>query len=485
MGRTNRPPKKSDAMVSNGETEALTALASLMSSRAGLSDALGLSFGGERDLYKVLGYKRVLVYQDYFNQYSRGDIAKRIIDAPVNVTWKGIPKVTDNQEEESEFDKAWNELSEELKIWNRFTRVDKLTGLGRFGILMLGFNDVTSEDGFKTEVQKGDSLALLYTQPYGEGSVSIKTWNSDVTNERYGMPNTYEITLGNDEQADTSTTATSKTIEVHWSRVLHIVDDRNESDVYGTPRLKAIFNRLQDLQKVAGGSGEMFWKGARPGYQAVVDKEYTADNQSLKEVGEQLDEYENNLRRTLRLRGVKMEGLETQVSDPTAHVDTQLKLISASKGFPMRILTGSERGELASTQDDTHWRELIEERRADFAEPMILRAFIDRLLDLELLPDPIEGYDIEWPDLHTVSDKDEADVGKIRTEALAKYSSSPGAELIMPPEIFLEFIMKLSPDQIERITKAVETMEKEEAKDIDESVIEPEEEPESIEGEEQ
>ena len=41
-----------------------------------------------------------------------------------------------------------------------------------------------------------------------------------------------------------------------------------------------------------------------------------------------------------------------ELQDPTGAIDNILKLISAGTGIPLRKLTGSERGELASTQDD-------------------------------------------------------------------------------------------------------------------------------------
>ena len=68
-----------------------------------------------------------------------------------------------------------------------------------------------------------------------------------------------------------------------------------------------------------------------------------------------------------------------------------MKLISAASGIPLRIMTGSERGELASTQDDGNWASRIEERQLHFAEPMILRPLIDRLIELRALPEPSDG----------------------------------------------------------------------------------------------
>ena len=58
-----------------------------MTSRARLSGVLGTQYGGDRELYKVFGYKEELTYSDYWQQYSRQDIAT--IDKPIDATWRG------------------------------------------------------------------------------------------------------------------------------------------------------------------------------------------------------------------------------------------------------------------------------------------------------------------------------------------------------------------------------------------------------------
>jgi len=142
---------------------------------------------------------------------------------------------------------------------------------------------------------------------------------------------------------------------------------------------------LFDLEKLVGGSAEMFWRGARPGYKGKVDKEYTLTSDEEEDFQDQLDEYEHNLRRFLISRGIDISALETQVSDPSKHVDVQIQMISAQTGIPKRILTGSERGELASTQDITSWYSLIQGRRENYVAGNILRPFNVKVLAFSLL----------------------------------------------------------------------------------------------------
>ncbi|PRX18118.1 hypothetical protein BX659_14624 [Orenia metallireducens] len=80
----------SSIQVSNNEMVERFTLAfnSIISDRAKLSKLLGKSFGGKRDYYDKLGYKKELNFDDYWTKYDRGDIAKVVIDRPVDKTWK-------------------------------------------------------------------------------------------------------------------------------------------------------------------------------------------------------------------------------------------------------------------------------------------------------------------------------------------------------------------------------------------------------------
>jgi len=234
-----------------------------------------------------------------------------------------------------------------------------------------------------------------------------------------------------------------------------------ESETYGEPALKCIFNRLIDLERIVGGSGEMFWRGARPGYQGEVDKDFTVTDTMRQLLEAQLDEFENNLRRFMINEGISLKALETQVADPRNHVLVQLQMISAETGIPIRILIGSERGELASTEDKTTWLELVQTRQEDYMEMQILRPFIERCIDYGVLPKPgRRDYQIIWPDLFSPSEKERAEIGKIRASALQSYLNNPKAPLVVPPEIFYEFMLGLTNEELEHV-KRVHEMSKE------------------------
>lgn len=433
------------------DRQRLVQYASLMN-RMKLASKLGKqTYDGDRDLYKALGYPDVLKWDDYWTQYSRQDIAQAIIDRPANATWKGdLTLLVSEVAEDTSFEKQWIELDKQLKLKSTFKRLDKLTCLGEYAVLLLGFDDVSTSESFKQPVKSG-KRKLRYIKPYGKGAVKIATWDKNTTSPRYGLPNTYEVTIAEPNEEGIyieSENAFGQTIQVHHSRVLHTIYSQLDSEVEGTPVLKSVFNRLLDLEKLTGGSAEMFWRGARPGYQGVVDPDFQLTTDMEEDLRNQLDELEHNIRRYFVNEGVKLESLASQVSDPKNHVDVQVQMISAVTGIPKRILTGSERGEMSSAQDDDTWQTLIEARREDFAEPAIIRPFVDVCIKYGILPDPKKPWTVNWKDLFTKSEKDRAEVGRIRATAIKEYTTNPWAEDIIPNEAFLRYLAGMSDEEI-------------------------------------
>jgi hypothetical protein len=433
-------------------------------SRFGLANTMGVSFNGMRNLYDVLGYPTTLRFRDFLAQYVRHGIAKAIINRPIQRTWKGdVLIIESDDDEETPLEIAWVELENELKIKSKLIRLDKLTGLGQYGVLLLGFSDVKTNEELINPIVKSNTNKLLYVKPFSQNDATIETYVTDATNPRYGLPLLYAINIGNADGTAQST------IRVHYTRVIHVVDEPLESDIASCSRLEVVFNNLKDLEKIVGGSAEMFWKGARPGMQADVKDGFTMGVTEKAALEDQFDEFEHNLRRILQTKGIELNPLTSQVSDPKTHVDIQLMMISAVTNIPVRILVGSERGELSSGQDADEWNAYCTSRRKEFAEPYIVRPLVDRLIQVGVLPESgnkenRKKYTVQWEELFTQSEKDKVDVGKVRSEAIKNYV---GAESVMPPEAFYEFCLGMTQDQITLVMEMIDQYKIEEQNDID------------------
>jgi hypothetical protein len=409
-----------------------------------------------------MGYKKNLTPSDYAGIYDRLDIAKRCVDLPVESTWREEPQIIEDEENETAFEKAWYELNERLGVYHYLTRLDKLSGLGQYGVLLVGYDD--GED-LNTEVKKGSGV--IYLRPFSEANATVSRWVEDTKDPRYGMPLEYAL------QYSTSDRQSNKIQSgVHYSRILHVADGLLEDNVYGTPRLRAIWNTLKNIELVAYSSAEMFFRGAFPGM--VFNAAEGADLNTLtsSDFTTAIEDYIHQMKRYIKLQGIDVQQLTPSVVDPNPHLAAYYDQISAATGIPKRILLGSERGELASSQDERGWNYKVMERQKNYAEPRIIRPLIDMWIALNVLPEPAQPYVVQWADLNAASDMERADIAVKRTDALAKYASSSGADMIVPPRIFLRDIMGFEKYEVDEIDEQVGDMLLEEEKERKEAEIE-------------
>jgi hypothetical protein len=255
---------------------------------------------------------------------------------------------------------------------------------------------------------------------------------------------------------------------VHWSRVIHIADELMEDDIFGTPRMMNVYNLIAGLHLVAGGSGEMFWRGAFPGLAFILDSEAELDpGQTSTDLNTEINNYIHDLNRTMKLQGMDVKNLAPQVADPSKHVEVLITLIAGAREIPKRILVGAERGELGGDRDENAFNKKVVERQTNYCDPMMVRQFIDRLISFEILTKPKNGYEVKFPDVTVPTEDEQAKVGKTKAETIAAYGNSLGAQEVVPPDVFLKEVMGFSDEVIERV--------KEELQGIIESDLEDEE----------
>lgn len=448
--------KQTDRPLTVNQAKEVLEIMTALTMRSAISSRLGKSFSGDRDLYTALGYTIEPVFSDYKARYDRQDIARAIIDAPVRACWREVPELTESQEDETDFETQWIDLVDRRSIYHYLSRCDRLSSIGQYAVLLLGF-----DDGAELTEPVVSAKDLLYLMPYMQDAASIDEYEKDSKSERYGQVNQYSINMS------IGSSETSMTKKVHWSRVIHVSEDNLSSDVFGTPRLQSVLNRLQDIEMISGGSSEMFWRGGFPGFGLKVDSDARIGKQDLPALEDEMEKYIHGLKRYIRLEGISIQELKPQIADPSAHINILIDLIAAAVRIPKRILLGSERGELASSQDEKNWAQRIDERRREHCESKILRPLIDRLTKFGVLAEPKEGYTVAWPDLLTPSDKEKAEVGQIRSKALKDYVEAIGASDMLPPSIFLRHILHFTTDEIDQIEAAVEQMHVEADSDED------------------
>lgn len=404
--------------------------------RASIASRAGIGFGGDRDIWEALGYREDLEYEDYRALYDRQDIAGKVVDLPAQDTWrKGVvlrDGLEDGGEEKTGFTDAFRSLDKELSIVRTLGQLDKITGIGRYGILLFG---VEGEQGKELSQPLEGTATVIFLRAFDEGMADFSELVIDPSSLLFGMPKSYNIEFGEG----------IGTRNVHHTRVLHVVENAIDDRVFGTPRLQRVFNRLFDMLKVVGGSAEALWKVMDRGLHADLRDGVELDDTDKDEMSDELDEYMHGLRRFIRTQGIDLKSLGSDQVDPTGVFNVLIALVSAASNIPQRILLGSERGELASSQDEVNWNKRITDRQTNFAEPDILRPVVDRLIALGSLEQPTnDDYNVVWGSPFELSELDKAKLAQMIADAVSKISPiSP--ELVVETNEFREKYLDLPP----------------------------------------
>ena len=405
------------------------------------------AYGGDRDYYDVLGYPEAIEFEDYLARYERQDIAGRIVDLPAQDTWRKPPLVSEDDVIETPFVQAWEAMVKRLRVWSALSRADKLSGIGRYGVLLIGVKDSKNEneilqvdlpaqvDRLAQPVVQGTLRGerdILYLRPFSEGKANILTWDDDTSSERYGLPETYSLQLRDDQSAQ----------KVHWTRVLHLAENKLDSEVYGVPRLQRVYNRLDDLMKLVGGSAEATWLSMRPGTVLTNREGFTLpqDDDSKADREAEVKRYAHDPLRFLMMEGIDAKQIGAgEVSDVSGPFGVAISLISAASGIPQRVLLGSAQGELAAAEYDAkQWAGEITYRQGNYAGPEVLQPFIDRMIWYGVLPTPPDSYDIGtletdgmryWPGLIVMTEAERAEIAQARANAVKALTDPATLEL--------------------------------------------------------
>lgn len=384
----------------------------------------------KRNLWRVFGYPSAVTLDEYWLRYRRGGIATRIIRSYPDACWFGTPLVQDEQgsspdptsDEYSPFTEAFNNLNESLSVVSYLSRVDRLSRVGHYAVLFMGF----AGDTDLSKPVSGNSQ-LLYLSAYGERSAKITKWVTDPKDERFGLPEMYSLTS---QQSEGSGGATGRAILVHHSRVIHVAENCDEGEVFGEPALRPVWNYLLDLEKVIGSGAETFWLNARGGLSVEAQADAKLDDKSIADMKKQIDDYENDLRRVLALQGASVKAIGLTTSDPRGNVDVSVQMICGTTGIPQRLLTGSERGELSSSEDANSWEARVGERRKDHCGPRILKPFLQAMIDTGNLPAPSGRVDHGWPETSSMSPEKQATVANQRLTAASTWANGQADRIV-------------------------------------------------------
>lgn len=391
-------------------------------------------FQGKRDLNLILGYDDAIEISQYRYQYDRGGIAKRIVEIFPKATWGNGFDIKDdpNLKRKTPFEKSLKALYDKLGVHQRLLRASILAYLGHYSIILIGApGDPESELPRSNPLSGIDEIS--YLMPLGEDKVKIAELvgqgPGDLNNNlihfdpRFGLPRYYEINLSgslarNQISNPSINHSPSFSKKVHWTRVIHLVRSPLDNDIIGEPILRAVWDLLYDLKKVIGGGAEASLRRGWPTLHANFDKDAKASEAERNSVKDQLDELAVGLQNSIRSRALSLTPLSSDgqiLLKPNA--EAIISQIAGTIGAPMRLILGSERGDLASSQDRSNFSDRIMELRAFENEPAI-RQLNGRLIEYGYLPPPRNSeYEIIWPEEEELDEEGKARVAKLLAES--------------------------------------------------------------------
>lgn len=268
---------------------------------------------------------------------------------------------------------------------------------------------------------------LGYMNAFPESMVRIASFEVNKRSPRFGMPTAYHVTFQDPRNPVWGTGLPVATERVHWTRVQHVVDTVHtygSSQVFGVPRCQTVLNNVLALQKLYHGGPEGFWKHCFPYLfletHPQLGGDVDVDDEALRDM---IEEMMNGLQKAGVMTGMTARTVGGAVADPTAQVNLHLEAIAMKKRMPVRILKGSERGELSSAQDDDSWNDQVIHYEKGYVTPGLLRPMVNRLCWYGVLRPPEEpkGLRVFWPDITSMSAEQRSRVAQSRTSAMAQY----------------------------------------------------------------
>jgi hypothetical protein len=390
-------------------------------------------------------------------------------------------------------EQSWYKDEEYSPIWEYLMRADVLCGIGQYGCIFLGIDDdrdlsqpadtLKEEGSIPKEVPKEknqpetpkDAIPppsagvsspaalnqfprykltvnedtpkrkLVYIRVFPETQARVVAYESNRRSPRFGRPTMYAVTFQDPNNypsgGGVAVGYTPTTLNVHWTRMVHVVDNYHQatsSEIAAAPRMRPVLNHILALEKVYGGSGEAYWTSSVPKTVIETHPQLGGDvNINKAELRNELENLHNSLQKFLILMGMAAKTLPPQIVDPTAYAKVHWEAIAIKLGVPMRILLGSERGELSSAQDDGENNDNVRGRNTSWTAPKLIVPMVNRCILLKCLPAP-EQFSLWWDDQEVLDPAQKATVAKTRAETMALWVEKSLGSLIGPQDFLVE-----------------------------------------------
>ena len=268
-----------------------------------------------------------------------------------------------------------------------------------WSIIVIGYQDKAVS--LKDPVLAPEKIISL--EAYGPQNMEDPEIEKDENSERFGQPKTYKIKI-----------TETKTVDVHYSRVIHFATRKIEPGYKGLSVLEPVWDVLTVLWNELWGMGQTLYRYGS-GFPVITVKGATK---------EQIDQYKREWGPltaqtsmwTDENTTIDFKGLAGRALDPEPYYLPIMENISAGTSIPMAILRGAQAGQLAGSEvNEREYFKLISDCQSRY-EPGIMD-LIDRLMETKQIPDV--HYRINWLGSFEINPRDKAAAELDRVRALA------------------------------------------------------------------
>jgi hypothetical protein len=387
----------------------------------------------KHNYYDDFGWPKDLEFNILYTMYRRNGMGKAAVEKTIEKTWQDMPMFIENADpKETPTEADLRKKFEKILFWQNVSEADRRSLVGGYGGLILRLAD-GKQFVEPVDMVPGGIDGLAGVIPAWKGQLTVSEWHDDLTLPNYGEPKMFSF---NEANLQKNMQGQTRAFEVHPDRVIVWSKD---GTVHCDSLLEAGYNSLQDMEKVSGAGGEGFYKNAKSAPILTVNEGANLEAMAKgmgKEVteiadaiNEQVKDFNTGFDAMLLLQGMKADKQNVSLVSPEHFFGTPLMIFAASVSCPQKILTGSQTGERASTEDAAEWARTNMSRRNLICKPKLME-IIDRLVKFKILR-PAD-WSIQWSDLTESSAAEKMDRAVKMAEVNAK--SAVTRELVYLPE---------------------------------------------------
>jgi len=318
----------------------------------------------------------------------------------------GFRVVEVGNEDDDTLDDAVQKALLELKAKKKLTRLTVFERRWGTSILLLAYSTTEDKVDWKAPLYNEEGLLnaevkLLQITPYPWNKVTVTKTIKDASDLRYGQPEYYNITRGNE----------ATPLEVHWTRVIHDAPRLDEHPFEGLSVMDPLWDDATGWRNIRWALYQMLWRYGMGYPHFQFEGATQKDIDDWEAAGGLTDFFVRGVLLSNEKASVKFVGLEGATVQPKEYVEMAYGSMAMASRISQDILTGVSAG--AVTGSEVNLREyakLISNEQSDIESVPI--ELIRRLMETGQVDFDYENkaFTLEWKEAFELTEIDQARV---------------------------------------------------------------------------